>query len=60
MDCVKPPIGLTPRFIRNLDRIQEIFKAIERYIEAKKDIPYKWVAELIELQRIESERTNID
>ena len=60
MDCIKPPIGLTPRFIRNLDRIQEIFKAIERYIEAKKDIPYKWVAELIELQRIESERTNID
>jgi hypothetical protein len=60
MEYEKPPLGLTPRFIRNLDRIQEINNAILRYVEAKKDIPYKWVAELVELQRVESERTNID
>ena len=60
MDCIKPPIGLTPRFIWNLDRIQKITEAIQRYVNAKKDIPYKWIVELAELQKVESERTNID
>lgn len=45
----KPPLGLTPRFIRDEQRIDEIVSAIERYITARKEIPSAWIEEYNEL-----------
>ena len=44
-DNIKPPIGLTPRYIFEERRMQEIIDAIERYRKAKKPIPSKWIYE---------------
>jgi hypothetical protein len=41
----KPPLGLMPRKIWNQIRFKELVDAIDRYIKAKKDIPYEWIAE---------------
>lgn len=52
----KPPIGLQPREIHDgtvrANRIHAIQEAMKNYSEAKKDIPYEWAQELIELTKI--------
>ena len=49
----KPPLGLTPKNIweeqMQHQRRQDIHAAMQRYIEAMKDIPNNWLEELIEL-----------
>jgi len=40
------PLGLMPRYIHNSLRVKEICSAIERYCEAKKEIPQEWFDEL--------------
>nr|BDD48131.1 hypothetical protein 47 [Balneolaceae bacterium] len=45
----KPPIGITPRFLWIEDRLKELNQAIDRYAEADKDIPAKWIRERNEL-----------
>lgn len=49
----KPPLGLTPKNIweeqMQHQRRQDIHTAMQRYIEAGKDIPNNWLRELIEL-----------
>ena len=44
----KPPTGVTPYYIFIEGRIKEISEAIERYLEAKQEIPIEWVNELNE------------
>lgn len=46
---LKPPIGLVPKYIRQEQRISEIFEAIVRYFEARKRIPDEWIEEYHEL-----------
>jgi len=45
----KPPVGLTPRYIHDGERIDEILCAIERYTDANMSIPKSWVDELRDL-----------
>lgn len=45
----KPPLGLTPRYIHDCERIDEILCAIERYTDANMSIPKSWVEELRDL-----------
>lgn len=44
-----PPIGLTPRWLHNEKRIDEIIGAIKRYSEADIVPPIDWINELDEL-----------
>lgn len=44
-----PPIGIRPRFIIELQRIEEISGGIIRYLEAKRQIPIEWIEEYNEL-----------
>lgn len=46
----RPPFGITPRFIWIEQRIDEIIKAMDRYREAKKEIPKDWYFELAQLE----------
>jgi hypothetical protein len=46
----KPPLVITPHFIWIEQRIDEIIKAMDRYREAKKEIPKEWYMELSHLQ----------
>jgi len=41
----KPPIGLTPKFIHDEKRLNEVQGAIVRYYNAGLTIPIKWVKE---------------
>jgi hypothetical protein len=45
----KPPLGLRPQYIVELQRIQEIFDAIIRYKKASLIVPSKWIEELARL-----------
>lgn len=52
---VKPPLGLKPKFVNRLERLNEIRGAIVRYYDAEMQIPIEWIEEyneLIELTRI--------
>lgn len=48
---VKPPLGLPPRQLHECSRIDEIYAAIGRYIDASKQIPKEWTVELLELAK---------
>ena len=41
----KPPIGLRPKFVVYLDRLQEIKEAIVRYMNANEQIKVEWIEE---------------
>lgn len=45
----KPPLGITPKYVKNLERRQEILDAVSRYVEANMQIPIEWVEEYNEL-----------
>ena len=45
----KPPIGLTPRYIKDEERIREIALAVSRFLDAKKEIPAEWIEEWNEI-----------
>lgn len=47
----KPPLGLTPKFIRDSDRKYEIIEAMFRYLETNKRIPQEWINEFDELNK---------
>ena len=46
---IKPPLGLTPRWIRDMERFEEIISAMKRYSEAGMPIPIEWIEEVDEL-----------
>lgn len=45
----KPPLGITPRFILDEERREEILLAMNRYIYENKRIPSEWLDELNEI-----------
>ena len=45
-----PPIGIKPRCIMDSTRQSEIVNAMNRYINAKVEIPYEWFDELQDIQ----------
>jgi hypothetical protein len=45
----KPPLGLTPKWIIDEHRMQDIHEAIMRYNQAHKEIPSEWIQEYISL-----------
>lgn len=55
----KPPLGVKPRFVWEEEcrqqRIVDLRNAMNRFIKAKRDIPYLWVVELDELERLSQE-----
>ena len=46
---IKPPLGLTPRFIHDDDRRIEIKEAMKRYLDKDMTIPKEWIEEYNEL-----------
>jgi hypothetical protein len=46
---VKPPIGVTPRYIKDEERISEICSAIHHYIDHKNAPDREWYEELHEI-----------
>lgn len=47
--ATRPTLGLVPRFIRLEQRRDEVYSAIQRYLEAGEVIPLDWVVEFNEL-----------
>lgn len=41
----KPPLGLTPKYIWEAQRVQAISEAMDRYMSANKAIPLEWIQE---------------
>ena len=48
-NIIKPPLGLTPRWIRDMERFEEIISAMKRYSQAGMPIPIEWIEEVDEL-----------
>ena len=46
---MKPPIGLKPKKIHDLERRVAIMIAMKRYVENDKKIPREWIIEFDEL-----------
>ena len=57
----KPPLGIKPKRIHDMDRILDLERAIYRYIDAESAIPVRWIDEYNELikagvRRVEMEK----
>jgi hypothetical protein len=50
-NAVRPPLGLTPRFIADEARLREVADAINRLREAGWRVPFEWLVEYHELCR---------
>lgn len=48
---VKPPLGLRPRYIAELQREVEVVDAIRRYLSVGLPVPIDWIAEYNELAK---------
>lgn len=49
MNNKKPPIGIQPKFIWEVQRIEDLVSAMNRYINAGLEIPVEWVENYNEL-----------
>lgn len=47
----KPPFGLKPRFICEIERITEILEAMLRYAKFAYPIPEEWIQELADVNK---------
>lgn len=47
--AIKPPLGLTPKYIWEAQRVQDIVEAMERYTAVNKEIPFIWIKEYNDL-----------
>ncbi len=45
----KPPLGLIPYWVRDMERFEEIIAAMERYSKAELPIPIEWIEEVDDL-----------
>ena len=45
----RPPIGVKPRRINDMERISELFGAVERYMEASTKFPNEWLDEIYDI-----------
>jgi len=52
----KPPIGLKPKWIHDLNRMAEVLESIARYARDQKPIPEEWLEEAHELMHAEKTR----
>ena len=48
-NMIRPPLGLTPRWVHEMERFEEIIAAMKRYSEAGLSVPIEWIEELDEL-----------
>ena len=46
---VKPPVGLRPRFVDDIRRMDEIKRAVIRYVKDGWEVPPEWIEEYNEL-----------
>jgi hypothetical protein len=46
---VMPPIGLKPKYVNRVERLNEVRGAIVRYYDAGLKIPIEWIEEYNEL-----------
>jgi len=46
----KPPLGIIPKEIHDENRLNDINNAIDRYVQASKDVPAAWLIEKKELE----------
>lgn len=46
MTAQKPPMGVKPRHIHDMERFREIIDAINRYSDANLPVPKEWVREI--------------
>ena len=49
MKNTKPPLGLPPKFVMRMERLEEVRGAISRYYNAGLKIPVEWIEEYNEL-----------
>lgn len=56
----KPPLGIMPKHIHDMDRLLELERAIYRYIDAESAIPAKWIDEYNELIKSGVRRVEIE
>lgn len=47
---IKPPLGLKPRYIHDEQRVDDICRAMIRYMNNKQPIPIEWLEEYNELR----------
>lgn len=52
IDFVRPPLGVRPKFAWQIDRLEEIEEAIDRFMAAGYPIPLEWMDERNELVKI--------
>ena len=45
----QPPIGLTPKYLHDEQRLDYIVQAMDRYMKARMKIPIEWMIEYNEL-----------
>lgn len=45
----KPPLGITPKYIHDLQRLRELQGAIARYYDVDMPIPIEWIEEYNQL-----------
>jgi len=57
---IAPPVGITPKFIIQERRRNEIQQGVRRYLEADKELPLEWIEEYNELCRSLSAESNED
>lgn len=54
----RPPLGIRPRFIVEMDRLVEINAAVDRYHQKGMPVPYPWIAEMEERTKWLSEHSS--
>lgn len=56
----KPPLGIMPKHIHDMNRMLELERAIYRYLDAESVIPVKWIDEYNEFVKRGVFRGRID
>lgn len=59
-NIIKPPLGITPRWLLDEEREIEIRRAITRYTDAGYPIPIEWYQELNEITKRLSEFYHVE
>lgn len=55
----KPPIGIMPKYIWDLQRINNLREAIDRYCEANIEVPIEWIEEYNSLVRLYKDKEQL-
>lgn len=45
----KPPIGLKPRYVHDMERFRDIAAAMKRFSVAQKPVPQEWIDEMLDI-----------